>query len=76
MKKIEVTAVISDDRRLSLQLPSEVPPGEHRIVLLIDEETSEPRAAWTMDDWPIHDATLVDPNFTMRREDLYGDDGR
>jgi hypothetical protein len=29
-----------------------------------------------MDDWPVHDAGLVDANFTMRREELYGDDGR
>jgi hypothetical protein len=29
-----------------------------------------------MDDWPVHDAALADPSFTMRREDLYGDDGR
>jgi len=37
MKTIETTAVVTDDHRLALQLPQDVTPGEHRIVLLIDE---------------------------------------
>lgn len=37
---------------------------------------SERPQSWTTDDWPVHDAALVDPNFTMRREELYGDNGR
>ena len=37
MKTIETTAVVTADHRLALQLPEDVTPGEHRIVLLIDE---------------------------------------
>jgi hypothetical protein len=37
MKTIETTGVVTDDHRLALQLPEDVTPGEHRIVLLIDE---------------------------------------
>jgi len=37
MKTIEITGVVTDDHRLALQLPEDVTPGEHRIVLLIDE---------------------------------------
>jgi hypothetical protein len=37
MKTIEITGVVTDDHRLALQLPKDVTPGEHRIVLLIDE---------------------------------------
>jgi phosphoribosylformimino-5-aminoimidazole carboxamide ribotide isomerase len=34
------------------------------------------RADLFWDERPGHDAELVDPKFTIRREDLYGDDGR
>ena len=76
MMTIETMAVISDDRKLSVQLPPEVRPGEHRVVVMIDELSPDAPRPWTMEDWPVHDAGLVDPHFTMRREDLYGDDGR
>jgi hypothetical protein len=76
MKTIETTAVIGEDRKMTVQLPPDVPPGPHQIVIVVEGSLDEPRQAWTMDDWPAHDATLADPNFTMRREDLYGDIGR
>lgn len=76
MQTIETTAVIGDDRRLSVQLPPGVAPGEHRVVLVIGEVVQEPCKPWTMEDWPTHDAGLIDSKFTMRREELYGDDGR
>jgi hypothetical protein len=76
MKAIETTAVVGDDRKVTVQLPPDVDPGPHQLVVVLDVPRSEPLHAWTMDDWPVHDAALVDPNFTMRREDLYGDTGR
>jgi hypothetical protein len=76
MKAIETTAMVGDDRKLTVQLPADVAPGPHQIVVVIDGAPSERPQTWTMDDWPVHDAALVDPNFTMRREELYGDDGR
>ena len=76
MKTIETTTVIGDDRKLTLQLPPDVAPGEHRVVVVIDDIAKEARKPWTMNDLPAHDAGLVDPNFAMRREELYGDDGR
>jgi hypothetical protein len=41
MRTIEATAVIADDRRLVLQLPRDVAPGEHHIVVLLDERPTE-----------------------------------
>ncbi len=37
MRTIETTTVISQDRKLLLQLPADVEPGEHRVVVLRDE---------------------------------------
>lgn len=75
MKTIETTALVGDDRKLTVQLPPDV-PGPHQIVVVVDEPLSKQPQAWTTADWPVHDAALVDPSFTMRREDLYGDNGR
>ena len=36
MTTLETTAVVPDDRRLFLQLPQNVSPGEHRIRIEID----------------------------------------
>ncbi len=43
MTTLETTAVVPDDRRLFLQLPQIVSPGEHRIGIEIDplEEPQE-----------------------------------
>jgi hypothetical protein len=37
MQRIEATVRIENDRRLTLQLPETVSPGEHRIVVTIEE---------------------------------------
>jgi hypothetical protein len=76
MKAIETTAVVDDNRKLTVQLSPDVAPGPHHIVLVIDGPRSEHPQSWTIHDCPVHEAGLVDPNFTMRREELYGDDGR
>ena len=76
MKTIETTVVLGDDRKLTVQLPPDVAPGPHQIVVVVDAPQNGRAQTWTTDDWPVHDAALVDPNFTMRREELYGDSGR
>lgn len=38
MRTIETTAIVSADRTLTVDVPSDIPPGEHRVVLVIDEE--------------------------------------
>ena len=40
MRTIEAKAIIADDRRLVLQLPWDVAPGEHHVVVLLDERPS------------------------------------
>jgi hypothetical protein len=75
MRTIETTAVIEPDGRLFLQLPPDIPPGQRRIVLVIDDqlpvETTRPPLDFPVDDygpWPA--------NLSLRREDLYDDFGR
>lgn len=76
MKAIETIALVGDDRRVTVQLPADVAPGTHRLVVVVEEPLSHSRQPWTMNDWPVHDARLTDPDFAMHREELYGDNGR
>jgi hypothetical protein len=41
MKAIETTAVVGDDRRLTVQLPLDVAPGPHQIVVVVDAPGNE-----------------------------------
>jgi hypothetical protein len=75
VKTIELTAVVNPDRTITVQLPPEISPGEHRVVLVIEEQVqAEPqRRPLQFSAYPIG---LVSDTFTFRREDLYDDDGR
>jgi hypothetical protein len=66
--------VVTPEHTLTIQLPPDVPPGPHRVVVVIEHDAPTRPPGWK--DWTPHNIGLVDPNFTFRREDLYGDDGR
>ena len=77
MRTIETTAVVTANHTMTIQVPADVLPGTHRVVIVVetnDPPSQGPLRKWA--DWPAHDVTLTDPNCTFRREDLYGDDGR
>ncbi len=38
MRKLEATAVVDKDGRLSVELPTNLSPGQHRLTLLVEEE--------------------------------------
>ena len=76
MKTIETTAHVGDDRKLTIQLPSDVVPGIHRVVVVVEGSVHPYCPAWTIDQWPVVEAALTDPNATFRREEIYGDNGR
>ena len=71
MHEIHLEAYVDEDRTLRVQLPDEVAPGRHRVVV----DDAEPAVtdafrirAFDLPGWP--------SDFAMRREDLYGDDER
>jgi hypothetical protein len=77
MRTIETTAVVTANHTVTIQVPADIRPGTHRVVVVIEtNDHSAPRPLQTWADWPAHDVTLTDPSCTFRREDLYGDDGR
>lgn len=70
MKTIKTTAIVAADGKLTVQLPFDIPPGEHQIVLVINESPAveETRPPIKFSDYSVG---LTSENFTFRREDLY-----
>jgi hypothetical protein len=77
MRTIEATALVGADGKLVVPVPPDIPPGEHRVVVVIEAPPAPPPKREPMK-FSTYDVGIVDPNFTYRREDLYGDgdDGR
>lgn len=86
MRSIETIAVVSADRKIVIPLPFDIRPGAHRVVVVIDEATTDIQPgpqpvrltpAVTAPPRPLTAAThLVGvrvPGNTFRREDLYDD---
>ena len=78
MITVEIEAIVPEDRKVVVQLPVEVEPGQHRIRVEVDAQPVEPisdeeRAALGfpiihVDSWPA--------DLSLRREDMYDEWGR
>ena len=75
MRTIETTAMITAEGTLTVQVPPDIPPGPHRIVVVIDDQPdmSDARALRA---FPVIHVGAWPAEFSLRREDMYGDDGR
>ncbi|MDM8558407.1 hypothetical protein [Candidatus Parabeggiatoa sp. HSG14] len=73
MKAIETNARISDERKLILQLPSDVHPGQYHILVVIDElpiENKTPNTPLILKS-PQNDSVLLDSSPTHCRADIH-----
>ena len=82
MKTLQATATVDAQHRVTIQLPPDIEPGEHRLTIVVDEAAepqngqlpgSSPRPPLT---FSAHDVGPWPEGFTVRREEIYGDDGR
>ena len=73
MRTIEATATIRPDRTLTVQVPADIAPGDHHIVVIIDEQPTvqAPRSPLQFAAYPVG---LTAPERTFRREELYDDE--
>lgn len=76
MKALQTTGIVTATHQLVVDVPSDVPSGSHRVVVVLDDApTPEPSAAdWTQlalpgSRWPAE-------GISLGREHLYGDAGR
>ncbi len=76
MITVQTRVTVDDKGVATLRLPPSVTPGEHKVVLVIEESPS-PRKTSIMEGFPRHDVKVDLPEgFTFRREELYDDSGR
>lgn len=75
MRTIETTASVAPDGTLTAQVPPEVPPGEHAVVIVIAEELT-PETERPPLNLPLYDVGPWPEGLSLRREDMYGDFGR
>ncbi|KOP23487.1 hypothetical protein AMR41_26015 [Hapalosiphon sp. MRB220] len=73
MKTITTIGTVTADGKLTVQLPPDIPVGEHQVVVVIDEKpvTKEKRSPLKFSAYPVG---LVSQSLTFRREDLYAND--
>jgi hypothetical protein len=76
MTTIETTVDIGPNRQLAIQLPDEVAPGRHRVILQIDEAHQPQNPSEWLAKLPRLDLGPWPTNLNLRREDMYADDGR
>lgn len=76
MRTIETTVTVTDDQQIIITLPSDIIPGKHRVVLVIDETPLpldvapvKPPLKLNVGEWK-----NWSPECNFRREDIYDDD--
>jgi hypothetical protein len=76
MSVINTTVEVGPDRRIQLQAPADLPPGTYRVVVQIIEPPAPPGRVDIAANMPKWDPGPWPENLSLRREDMYGDDGR
>lgn len=75
MKTLQTIVKINTDGKLTLDIPVDMPAGEYQVVLVI-EESHTPLVKSSLRDFPVHNLGSWNSDFSLRREDMYGDNGR
>ncbi|HVR98036.1 MAG TPA: hypothetical protein VMW27_15570 [Thermoanaerobaculia bacterium] len=78
MKTIETHVTVAPDGKIGIpsQMSSDLAPGEHRALLVIQEDVKTATAG-SKSPLRLHILDEEPPvNTSLRREDIYGDDGR
>ena len=78
MNEIRTRILVGPDHRISGTAPDDVPPGEHEVVLALLPPLSRQKAtrAFDVEKLPIVDLGPWPDGVSLRRGDIYGDDGR
>ena len=73
MTVITTRIQVAEDGTISGRAPDGVRPGEHEVAFTAP--LKRPGKPFTMENFPIDDGPW-DDSISLRREDMYGDDGR
>jgi len=74
VKTITTIATVTADGKVTLQLPPDIAPGEHQIVLVIDEDIKTGKPETKKErlplNFPVHDVGPWPADLSLRREDM------
>ena len=81
MKTIQTVITVGADGAVSGQVPPDVPPGQHQVVLVLEDDqgaATPPTAPGPhlLLDFPVDDLGPWPADLSLRREEMYGDSGR
>ena len=78
MQEIRTRVHIAADHSITGRAPSDVPPGEHEVTIIVTAAPArqEAKKPFSVDDLPSHDLGPWPEELGLRREDIYDDDGR
>lgn len=75
MRTIETTTLVTSDGKLTVQVPADLPEGEYRVVVVIDEQPVKKEKRPPLD-FPVDNWGPWPENLSLRREDMYDEWGR
>ena len=78
MTEIRARVLVGADRRISGTAPAAVPPGEHEVTITVAPSLTRQRDDKPFDigALPTHDLGPWPEGLSLRREDIYDEDGR
>ena len=78
MDDIRARIQVNADHTITGVAPPEVPPGEHEISIIVMPPPARqpPKKPFDIDDLPSHDLGPWPKGLSLRREDIYDEDGR
>jgi hypothetical protein len=78
MTQIHTRIRVGSDHRISGVAPPDVPPGEHEVTITLAPAQAQqmPTKKFNVEDLPKHDLGPWPEGLSLRREDMYDEDGR
>jgi hypothetical protein len=70
-RTIETRVTVDEQGIATLQFPPDITPGEHKVVVVIEEAKAKTSLSFSS-----HDVGKWPEGFQVRREEIYDDDGR
>jgi hypothetical protein len=75
MSMMKLRIQVAADHTISGIAPPDLPAGEHEVLITAAPVATPPTKPFRMADFPV-DHGPWDDSISLRREDMYGDDGR
>ena len=75
MRTIETTVTVTEDGKITIPIPPDIEPGEHKVVVIIEEQLVKRETRPPLD-FPVDSWGPWPENLSLRREDMYDEWGR